>query len=106
MSRIAHCPACSAQESGVKTRIALEHTCGLESRELNAEIRKYNKESYEKEYSCQLSEPEALFPRNILQPIYENYLQHYASRANPTAYDFFLFLLKQVKNDKQISKEG
>lgn len=106
MSRIAHCPACSAQEHGAKTRIALEHTCGLETGALNAEIRKYDEGSYQEAYWCQPSEPEALFPRNILQPIYENYLQHYASRANPTAYDFFLFLLKQVKNDKQISKES
>jgi hypothetical protein len=30
MSRIAYCPACAAAENGVKTRIALEHTCGLE----------------------------------------------------------------------------
>lgn len=32
MSRVAHCPACIAYASGVKTRIALEHTCGLERR--------------------------------------------------------------------------
>lgn len=38
MSRIAYCPACSAQEHGVKTRIPLEHTCGLERGEINPEI--------------------------------------------------------------------
>jgi hypothetical protein len=29
-NRIAHCPACAAHANGVKSRIALEHTCGLE----------------------------------------------------------------------------
>jgi len=38
MSRIAYCPACSTQEHGVKTRIALEHTCGLERGEINPDI--------------------------------------------------------------------
>lgn len=30
MNRIATCPACTALKNGVKSRIALEHTCGLE----------------------------------------------------------------------------
>jgi hypothetical protein len=38
MSRIAYCPACSAQEHGVKTRIPWEHTCGLERGEINPDI--------------------------------------------------------------------
>ena len=36
--RIAYCPACSAQAHGVKTRIPLEHTCGLERGEINPNI--------------------------------------------------------------------
>jgi len=31
-SRIAYCAACAAQEHGVKTRIALEHTCGMQAK--------------------------------------------------------------------------
>ena len=34
MSRIAYCPACAAIKNGVKTRIALEHTCGLSDAEI------------------------------------------------------------------------
>lgn len=33
MSRIAYCAACAAHNHGVKTRIALEHTCGLNAGE-------------------------------------------------------------------------
>lgn len=38
MLRIAYCPACSAQEHGVKSRIALEHTCGLETGAINPDL--------------------------------------------------------------------
>lgn len=38
MSRIAYCPACSAQAHGVKTRIPLEHTCGLERGEISSDL--------------------------------------------------------------------
>lgn len=34
-SRIAFCQACSNIEFGVKTRIAVEHTCGKSSAEIN-----------------------------------------------------------------------
>lgn len=39
MSRIAYCPACAAHENGIKSRIALEHTCGLEIGEINMTYR-------------------------------------------------------------------
>jgi hypothetical protein len=38
MSRIAYCPACAAQKNGVKSRIPLEHTCGLETGAINPEL--------------------------------------------------------------------
>lgn len=38
MSRIAFCEACSMQKHGAKTRIALEHTCGLETGAINPDI--------------------------------------------------------------------
>jgi len=46
MSRIAYCPACSAQEHGVKTRLPLEHTCGLETGAINPEITPINQLLY------------------------------------------------------------
>ncbi len=30
MNRINACPACNSEKHGVKSRIALEHTCGIE----------------------------------------------------------------------------
>jgi hypothetical protein len=38
MNRKAHCPACSAQARGIKSRIALHHTCGLEPGEINPDL--------------------------------------------------------------------
>lgn len=40
---------------------------------------------------------ESLFPREVLQPLYDEYMAKFATSPNPSAYDFFVFLLKQVK---------
>jgi hypothetical protein len=42
MSRIAICKACKAQEHGMKTPRALEHTCGKEQRGMSSETQKWS----------------------------------------------------------------
>lgn len=60
MSRKAHCPACSAQAHGVKTRIPLEHTCGLERGEINPSIETFPELQYRGPSShCKACEDEA-----------------------------------------------
>lgn len=60
MSRIAYCPACSAQQHGVKTRIPLEHTCGLERGEVNSELEDLSEPIYRgPKHHCKACEDEA-----------------------------------------------
>lgn len=40
---------------------------------------------------------EPLFPGEVLRPLYDEYMAKFATSTNPSAYDFFVFLLKQVK---------
>jgi hypothetical protein len=60
MSRIANCPACAAQEHGVKSRIPLEHTCGLETGAINPGINYRGPNSH-----CKACEDEAAGIKNI-----------------------------------------
>lgn len=63
MSRIAYCPACAAHEHGVKTRVALEHTCGLE----RGEIRRLEEPDYRGPNShCKACEDEANGVKHIM----------------------------------------
>lgn len=60
MSRIAYCPACSAQQHGVKTRIPLEHTCGLERGEVNPDLEDLSQPIYRgAHHHCKACEDEA-----------------------------------------------
>jgi hypothetical protein len=42
MSRIAFCEACSMIRNGVKSRVALEHTCGLERGAIPSDLESMN----------------------------------------------------------------
>lgn len=65
MSRIAYCPACAAQASGVKTRIALEHTCGLETGAINPDLQYRGSSSH-----CKACEDVAMGIKHIKAPIH------------------------------------
>lgn len=66
MSRIAYCPACSAQEHGVKSRIPFEHTCGLETGEINPDIKPLKQPKYYGPNShCKACEDEAKGVKHI-----------------------------------------
>lgn len=60
MSRIAYCEACAAQKNGVKSRIALEHTCGLETGAINPELTYRGSSTH-----CKACEDEAAGIKNI-----------------------------------------
>jgi len=96
MSRIAFCEACNMIRNGVKSRIALEHTCGLEAGAIPD-----NDDNWFREQKAQFkTQNEALFSRELLEPAYEEFMSKYATSANPSAYDFFVFLLRQSKTTK------
>lgn len=41
----------------------------------------------------------ALFPREVLESLYGEYMAKYATSPNPSAYEFFIFLLRQCKSE-------
>lgn len=52
----------------------------------------------EQEAKLQLQK-EALFPREHLEPAYHEFIRLHATSPNPSAYEFFIFLLRQCKPD-------
>lgn len=60
MSRIAYCAACAMQEHGAKTRIPLEHTCGLGTGEINPALNYKGPNSH-----CKACEDEAAGIKHI-----------------------------------------
>lgn len=41
----------------------------------------------------------ALFPREILQPLYDTFIQFHATSSNPSADQFLMFLLRQSMDE-------
>jgi hypothetical protein len=79
MSRIAYCPACSAIENGIKSRVTLEHTCGLEAGEVPPKRKTFKERLAEEQAKQTAVKPmtnntqlpaEAITPQGALTMIY------------------------------------
>lgn len=78
--------------NGVKTRIALEHTCGLEGAIPNDD------NYWIRQDKNKFKPPkDPLFPREDLEPAYHEFVAKYSTSPNPSAHEFFISLLKQSK---------
>lgn len=55
-------------------------------------------DNYADEQEAKLQkQKEALFPREQLEPAYGEFMGKYATSPNPSAHEFFIFLLKKCK---------